>query len=577
MAERRRLRDDDGNDDVDRRRVMARREPVRQENQFMQAVTSKRQQLVERENAAMAHHTATIRQGPAGIAGNLLMQVAAESRRVYQAIDTHYPGRNLSSDVIAMGNDDLCLLGIRLNDDDDVRDTYPPTVVRNIPQKVMVSVAAGGTHNVVLHQNGTVYTFGSNDDGQLGRPTNDEYGAGNVLQRNGEPLEHITEIYAGNSHTLMKDIDGNVFMVGMYKDTDSGKWCPPMEEGPINDIRTIKGHHDRAFQINLPRSAKFVATGFDFSAAVLPADDNVPGSDVIYTWGMGHCGALGRSRTMGCPPVEGTLTISETETVTYDSYETLKPFMGETVKTRETETVRQPDGTQEQVEKVVDEYHYLPDRLMQFLVPAPVEWSVTMPRQVLSIAMGELFTVVVARESSNGQFQFQTRVYSCGHSGKGQLGHGDLTEKHQLTPIKALDGKMITKVAAGAAHCLALDMFGQNVYSWGDPNYGVLGLYEEENLNYVTTPQEVAFPDDLGDTRIVDIAAGHLTSFAVTQDKDVYSWGYGESGANGHRGDDDTNRPKKLNVMRRIGRENCNVLRVDGGGQHSMMLIQRRE
>mmetsp|Transcript_57364 Transcript_57364/g.139958 ORF Transcript_57364/g.139958 Transcript_57364/m.139958 type:complete len:604 (+) Transcript_57364:332-2143(+) len=601
MAERKRSRNDDGNDDesnsrvmpynnynssnamnVDRRHVIARSEPARRETQFMQDVTSKRQQLVERENSAMGHHIATITSGPDGIAANRIMQSTAEHRRVYRAIDTHYPDRSLFADVASMGNDDMYSLGVRLSDDDEIRFEYPPNIVRNIPPKAMVSVAAGGTHSVVLHYDGTVYTFGSNDDGQLGRydTSSDgaEYKAGKVVQGDGKPLGRITEIHAGDSHTLMKDIDGNVYMVGMYKDTDSGKWRPPMDEGPIRDIKDIKGWHKHACKIKLPRPAKFVATGLNFSAAVLPADNNVPASDVIYTWGMGHSGALGRSRTMGCP--ENTTTIpTAAGPITYDGFETLKPFMGQTITTVVTEPVEKPDGTTEQVQKEDTTFEYLADRLKQFLIPAQVEWSVKMSRQVLSVAMGELHMVVVARESSHGQLQFQPRVYSCGHSGKGQLGHGDQTEKHQLTPITALDGKMIAKVAAGAGHCLALDMLGQNVYSWGDPVSGVLGLYDEENLAYVTTPQEVAFPENLGDTCIVDIAAGDSASFAITQDNDVYSWGYGEMGATGHPGNNDINRPKKLDVMRRIKRdgqeEKCKVLRVDGGGQHSLVLIQR--
>ena len=286
---------------------------------------------------------------------------------------------------------------------------------------------------------------------------------------------------------------------------------------------------------------------------------------------MGHNGALGRSQTMGCPRINQTLRLTEDEILTFEAFDTGKTFMGETIVT----TSINENGRE--VEEEV--YQYRHDRVNKFLTPGEVEWleNPMMPRQVLSVSLGKFHMLVVARESSDGKFApHQTRVYSCGQGGLGQLGHGGFTEKHQLTPVKALDGKMISKVAAGSYHSMALDMFGQKVYAWGDPYYGVLGLFDEDHQAYVTTPEEVAFPESLGNSCIVDIEAGYLTSFAITQDGRVYSWGLGEEGATGHPGDEDARRPKLLNVMRRIPENGkCQVLRVSGGGQHTLMLINR--
>jgi alpha-tubulin suppressor-like RCC1 family protein len=279
----------EGNDmRVDRQpRIRAARRDNIQHTPFMRDITSMRQQLVERQNEQFSHQLTKINGGSTRDEekGNLIAQLAAENVRVYRSIDAHYPDRELGADVVGMGNDDTMSLGIRQDEDELVKSEYPPTIARNIPQRVMVDIAAGGTHSATLHTDGTVYTFGSNDDGQLGRydiQEGLEFKAGKVVKDKSEkPLERITEIHAGDSHTLMKDDKGNVFFVGMYKDTDSGKWRP-MPEG---SNESIKGSHKHAYHIELPRPAKYIASGFNFSAAVLPAADDHNGlADELYTW-----------------------------------------------------------------------------------------------------------------------------------------------------------------------------------------------------------------------------------------------------------------------------------------------------
>jgi alpha-tubulin suppressor-like RCC1 family protein len=93
------------------------------------------------------------------------------------------------------------------------------------------------------------------------------------------------------------------------------------------------------------------------------------------------------------------------------------------------------------------------------------------------------------------------------------------------------------------------------------------------------TKTKVAFPSTIGDVGIQDIGAGASVSFAITDEHDVYSWGFGDSCATGFRSDDDIVRPRKLFVLRRYKRDggptNCQVHQVVGGGQHTVMLIKR--
>ena len=58
------------------------------------------------------------------------------------------------------------------------------------------------------------------------------------------------------------------------------------------------------------------------------------------------------------------------------------------------------------------------------------------------------------------------QMYSWGCNLLGQLGLGDTYNRKVPTEILSLRDKIITEVASGAGHCLALDTYGV-VYSWG--------------------------------------------------------------------------------------------------------------
>lgn len=579
-------------DPQNRRIVRANRKKHITYTQFMTDCEAFRQQLVERENSQWTKLLPSLKSDDEEMTAeksNVVMQLTADHRRVFHVIDQLYPPRESDLKLVSMGDDSVLCLGIQESIEANSRSNVPPTLVRNAPQSALVSIAAGGTHSVALHEDGSVHTWGNTDDGQLGRydiQDNISHLAGKVVVskgnkegENGEALGRITEVHAGDSHTLMRDLEGFVWMAGMYKDTDSGKWRPVPEGSSL----PIKGSHKHAIRIELPKPAKFIATGFNHSAAVLPDGDGIFGADVLYTWGMGHNGANGRSQAMGCPPITGKVLDPDTmKESTFDSYDTGKDFMGwKEIKKLENED-RTPKVDKNGKQETEEFYHYYDDKVKLFLKPGPVQWAgPKLQRQVLSVALGKIHMLVVAREAAGrSSFAYDPRVYSCGNSGHGQLGHGNLFEKHQLTPIEALDGKMISQVAAGEYHSLALDMFGQNVYAWGNAGVAALGLFDKVDTRYVKTPEAVPFPEGLGSSLIVDIDAGDSTSFATTNDGDVYSWGFGEMGANGHSGVLDTYRPKLLNIMRKITKTRntgttCKVVRVAGGGQHALMLIKR--
>jgi len=84
----------------------------------------------------------------------------------------------------------------------EIKKPRKPTIFSGLPNSITVAkLVCGGMHTVVLATNGTVWTWGCNDEGALGRP-----GAENVPLQVGEnTLKGITDICAGDSHSIAVD------------------------------------------------------------------------------------------------------------------------------------------------------------------------------------------------------------------------------------------------------------------------------------------------------------------------------------------------------------------------------------
>lgn len=66
------------------------------------------------------------------------------------------------------------------------------------------------------------------------------------------------------------------------------------------------------------------------------------------------------------------------------------------------------------------------------------------------------------------------RCYTWGRNEKGQLGHGDLTQRNMPTLVEGLEGKNIIAAAAGKNHSVVVTDDGK-CWAFGSNQYGQLG------------------------------------------------------------------------------------------------------
>ncbi|MCI2253885.1 Ig-like domain-containing protein [Domibacillus sp. PGB-M46] len=232
------------------------------------------------------------------------------------------------------------------------------------------SVAAGGHHTVVLDADGLVWTWGRNDEGQLGH-SSFAYRDANPKAVGGLPA--IIAIAAGDQHTLAVDEQGNVWAWGRNaygqagKDAMTGNVPKPEKVAGITDVVAV-------------------AAGAEHSVA-LKRDGTV------WAWGRNTTGQLGNSET------------------------------------------KDVNSRPQQVPGLIG---------------------------ITEIAAGDNHTLALKQD--------RTAVWAWGSNSYGQLGDGG--KEMKLMPIQVQGMKGVTEVSAGDNHTAVLKEDG-TVWTWGRNTSGI--------------------------------------------------------------------------------------------------------
>ncbi|XP_034897505.1 ultraviolet-B receptor UVR8 [Populus alba] len=157
---------------------------------------------------------------------------------------------------------------------------------------------------------------------------------------------------------------------------------------------------------------------------------------------------------------------------------------------------------------------------------------------VVQIAAGYCYLLALACHPSG------MSVYSVGCGLGGKLGHGSRTDEKYPRLIEQFQLLNLQPmvVAAGAWHAAVVGRDGR-VCTWGWGRYGCLGHGNEE---CESAPKVV---EALSKVKAVNVATGDYTTFVVSDDGDVYSFGCGESASLGHNAAADEQGNRHVNVL----------------------------
>ena len=175
-------------------------------------------------------------------------------------------------------------------------------------------------------------------------------------------------------------------------------------------------------------------------------------------------------------------------------------------------------------------------------------------------------TDFLLRSAATATISSSGRVHTFGCGKHSMLGHGDSVDApNQDTPrvVAGLPaGTVVTQVAVGGMHMLALDSAGA-VWSWG-----AAGRNSPVGRAGATAPGS---PGKVGGAlagkTVTHVAAGRRHSLALTSDGEVYAWGGGHYGALATGGRRDVGEPTLVPGLR------APVVGIAAGSDHSLFLL----
>tara|TARA_B110000208_G_scaffold157442_1_gene191184 strand:+ start:211 stop:2007 length:1797 start_codon:yes stop_codon:yes gene_type:complete len=148
------------------------------------------------------------------------------------------------------------------------------------------------------------------------------------------------------------------------------------------------------------------------------------------------------------------------------------------------------------------------------------------PGPTLVTAFRRVFVTKVACSSNHALAMTSDGVWTWGSGDGGRLGHGDLEDRHKPTKVRELQGHHVLDIGAGFWHsaCIVLVPPARNsgwVYTWGSAFQGQLG----QGISHTErSPKPVV---DLVKQGVLatKIACGSHHNVVITDARECYSWG----------------------------------------------------
>ncbi len=129
------------------------------------------------------------------------------SNDIIQISSGYYHSLVLSfhNEVYSLGNNEFGQLGLG-----DIINRYSPTLMSKAPNNTKY-ISTGLNHSLALTKNGTIYSWGGNELGQLGLGDYDDRYVPTLVQ---EAPTNIIQISSGNDHSLCLTNDGHMYSCG---------------------------------------------------------------------------------------------------------------------------------------------------------------------------------------------------------------------------------------------------------------------------------------------------------------------------------------------------------------------------
>ncbi|XP_034518486.1 probable E3 ubiquitin-protein ligase HERC4 isoform X5 [Ailuropoda melanoleuca] len=338
--------------------------------------------------------------------------------------------------------------------------------------KKVRDVGCGLRHTVFVLDDGTVYTCGCNDLGQLGH----EKSRKKPEQVVALDAQNIVAVSCGEAHTLALNDKGQVYAWGLDSDGQLGLLgseecirvpsCLPKIMGIDTLVRTCSGlSNGRIRNIKSLSDIQIVqvACGYYHSLALSKASE-------VFCWGQNKYGQLGLGidcKKQASPQlIKSLLGIPFMQVAAGGAHSFVLTLSGAIFGWG-----RNKFG---QLGLNDENDRYVPNLLKSLRT-----------QKIVYICCGEDHTAALTKEGG---------VFTFGAGGYGQLGHNSTS--HEINPRKVFElmGSIVTQIACGRQHTSAFVPSSGRIYSFGLGGNGQLGTGSTSNRKSPFTVKGNWFP-----------------------------------------------------------------------------------
>ena len=434
----------------------------------------------------------------------------------------------------------------------------------------IVDLDEGTNHTVMLTNDGRAYAIGDNTYGQLSNGNNVPSETSPVAVRKDSEniFTGIKEIKAGDKTTIIVTTDGKVYACGMNDNNELG-----IENKEILDVNTPQENKN---------IENVISANIGVNHVVAIKEDGE-----VYAFGYGKNGELGnRNDNNSITPVMVGNDIIRTNTnnvvlkvnqqTTIEGYVDYFNIFNNDIKninyTSKDTSVATLEDIQENDNN--DETQNESKKFKIKLSGKKTGTTIVTANQENTDNIGVIQVEVVPETENeitispnvitNGSHTISLRedgkVFTWGDNTYGQLGNGTVITSDEPVEVTFPEGTIITQIAAGENHNVALDSNG-NVWTWGRNNNYQIGNTRENQY----TPYKVSnLP------KVIKIAAGNNNTMVITENNELYAWGlnaYGDLGLGTY-----TNKvlPKKVKGVH-------DIIDISGGKSHYIVLNRAGE
>ena len=398
----------------------------------------------------------------------------------------------------------------------------------SVPLNGVITIAAESSYLIgnsdfscALKNDGTVWAWGSNSDGQLGNGTSDYSSFSSspiqVLASPGVPLTGVTFIVAGGGHAMALKSDGAVWAWGQNNSGQLGNGTTTSSNWPVQTM---------------------ISPGVELSGITAISDNLVLKNDgTVFAWGAGplgdgtDTGSNWPVQVMASPgvPLSGVMGVSRSIALKSDGTVWSWGITGwsedGTTPIMDCYPVQVPGYGGEGWLNLFESVPFVPRALT--VVNGTGSGSYGVDELISITAQATLAGKVFDKWTATAGTIMNPTKLTTTFIMPASTATVTATYKSVEPPLNLTTTPM---VAAGVNHSLALKSDG-TVWAWGNNSNGALGV---TSTTQSSLPVQVLASPGVPLSGVVGIAAGDNYSLALKSDGTVWAWGTNDSGQLGN-------------------------------------------